>query len=893
MWWFDKFHRLIRSLGRRVHVEQELDEELRFHLERQIEENIARGMEPAEARRAARKEFGGMEQIKEECRDARGLQLIMNLAQDIRFGARLLARSPGFTLAAVACLAIGIGVSTMVLSSLQSMTLRELPATYRPEELVQLQLPMPYGNYEEFGTRDDLFTTLAAYQGTIPFMIEWPKGERERIWGHLATPNYFSTLGVQPDEGRVFGPEEERQGASQVVVISHRLRQRRFGGGSPLGETIRVNGQPVEVIGVAQEDFLGASPMMAVADMWIPTTANEQVAPELVGLRESRNATFSFVGRLQPGLDFDQVEAALEPLALRLEQFNNDPNMDSKERRVRMLPGGRLFPIRDEDLVASVGFSVLLTMLVLLMACGNVASMLITRASARRREIGVRLSIGAGRARLIRQLLTESLLLALLGGAAGLALARYLITFWMNLSPMLPGYVHLEWIFDWHALAYSVVVAFIAALMFGLAPALQATREDIASSLKPSAPSRLLAKRWFSLRNLVITNQVIASVVLLLITSFIVIGYRRASSFDLGFSTQNLYLLNMDPIRDGYSEERTVDYFNKLPQWLERLPGVESASLAETLPGAFTSGESIATAKVEMMGGPQSLSRMRSDRVGAGFFETAGIELIRGREFTIRDETDDSSVLVVNQTMAEQIWPGQDPLGQTVDFDGRPYEVIGVAHDLRPAIPLEEQRPEVYLPVTPSSLALPSSQGVTVVVRTQPGFDAATQLRHEATTFDPNVTVISVRPIEDLMGQALYVVNMITSVYGGIGVFALLLASMGLAAVTAYSVARRSREIGIRMALGARKGDVLWLILKEAIVLLACGAAVGLLIAIVAMKVLSSLLTAMADATSTSMSDPILLIGVPVLLIGLALLACYLPARRAVLINPAVTLKAE
>ena len=874
-------------------VEQELDEELRFHLEQQIEQYIARGMEPAEARRAARKEFGGMQQIKEECRDARGLQLIKNLGQDMRFGARLLTRSPGFTLAAVACLAIGIGVSTMVLSSGQSVMLRNLPATHMPEELVQIQLPMPYGNYEEFRARDDLFTSLAAYQGTVPFMIEWSDGERERIWGHLATPNYFSTLGAQPHEGRLFGPEEERQGTSQVVVISHRLRQRRFGGGSPLGETIRVNGQPVEIVGVAQEDFLGASPMMAVADMWIPATANEKVAPELVGLLESRIAAFTFVGRLQPGLSFEQVEAALEPLALRLEQINNDPNKDSKERRVRLLPGGRLFPIRDEDLAISMGFSGLLTALVLLMACGNVASMLITRASARRREIGVRLSIGAGRARLIRQLLTESLLLALLGGVAGLALARYLITFWMNLAPMLPGYVHLEWIFDWHALVYSILVTFIAALMFGLAPALQATREDIASSLKPLAPSRLRAKRWFSLRNLVVANQVIASVVLLLITSFIVIGFRRASSFDLGFSTRNLYLLNMDPIRDGYNGERTVDYFRKLPQWLERLPGVESVSVAETLPVAFTSGESIVSAKVEMLNGPQSLSNTRSDRVGAGFFETTGIELVRGRGFTIRDETDDSNVLVVNQTMAEQVWPGQDPLGQTVDFSGRPYEVIGVAHDLRPAFPLEQQRPGVYLPVTPSSLALPSSQGVTVVVRTQPGFDAATQLRREASTFDPNITIISVRQIEDLIGQALYIVSMVTSVYGGIGVFALLLASMGLAAVTAYSVARRNREIGIRMALGARKRDVLWLILREAVVLLACGAAVGLAIAIAAMKVLSSLLAAMAEATSTSTSDPILLVGVPVILIGLALLACYLPARRAVLINPAVTLKAE
>jgi macrolide transport system ATP-binding/permease protein len=820
--------------------------------------------------------------------------VLSDLIQDLRFGARLLMRAPGFTLAAVLCLALGIGVTTVLLSIGQRLARGELPATTKPGELARLQTPMPYGNYEELRRQKELFTDLAAFQGPVPFAIEWPDGERERIWGHLTTPNYFSVLGARPREGRLFGVEEEKEGSAQGVVISDRLWQRRFGGDrSAVGKAIRLNGQQVLVIGVAAEKFLGASPMTAAADMWLPTTASPRTAPELIGLRERRTASFQLIGRLLPGRSFDQVEAALEPLALRLEQIHNDPGKDRKERRVRLLPGGRLWPIRDEDLPAAMGFPLLLAALVLLMACGNVANMPIARGAARRREIGVRLAIGAGRGRLLRQLLTESLLLSILGGGAGLLLARYLMSRYESMSRLLPAYIHMEWSFDWRPLAYAALASLGSMLLFGLAPAWQATGDDIALALKPAAGSKLRARRWFSLRNLVVGHQVMASVVLLLLCSFIVVGYRRASSFDLGFASRNLCLLNVDPVRDGYSAEQTAAYFEKLPQWLEQVHGVTAVSLAETLPVAFRGGESIASAKVEMAGGPRSLSTLRSDWVGAGFFEAAGIEVRRGRGFTARDQNDKARVVVVNQTMAEQAWPGADPLGQTVDFAGRPYEVIGVAQDIRPALPMEPRQPAVYLPVTPSSLATPSMQGVTLVVRVQPGFDAATQLRREVAAFDPNVTVFNDRRIEDVIGQELSLVTMVTWVYGGVGAFALILASVGLAGVTAYSVARRTREIGIRMVLGARGDDVLRLILQEAVSIVVVSAVVGLGLALAAMRALSSILTAMAEATETSASDPALLIGVPVFLLALTLFACYFPARSATRINPASTLRAE
>jgi predicted permease len=822
------------------------------------------------------------------------LSWLTSFWQDLRFAARMMARSPGFTAAAVACLAIGLGVTTSVYSEMQSLMFRNLPAVRAPNELVRSQTPMPFGDWEEFRDRSGAFTSLAAFLGPVPFEIGAPGAGAERVWGHLVTPNYFLTLGVEPLAGRLFGAEDSRAGAASVAVVSARFWRAHFGGASSaVGQTFRVNGQPVTLIGVAPENFLGASPMLSAADLWIPTAAPPNVAPELGRLRDRQATAFDLIGRLKPGVTPARAEASLEPIARRLEVVYDDPGKDRKERRVTLLPGGRIYPLRDEDATKVLGLPVVLIALVLLMACGNVANMLVARAAGRRREIAVRLSIGGSRARIVRQLVTESLLLAALGGVAGLGVVRWYMAYFGYLRGALPGYMSFDLSLDWRALAFSALLTLASGLVFGLAPAWNATRDDIASSLKSAVPPRLRARRWFSLRNILVTNQVAASMVLLLLTGFIVIGIRRISSGDPGFDYKHLYLLNLDPVRDGYDARRAADYFDKLPQRLARLPGVTAVSVAQTLPLEFTGPEALIAAKVELSGGPKALGDVRSDRVGTGFFETVGIPLVRGRGFTDRDIADGSAVLVVNETMAQQVWPGQDPVGQMLDFEGKLHEVVGVARDIRPAIPLGPSLPAVYQPNAPSGFAVPSRHGVTVLVRTRPGFDAAVSLRRQVEAIDPQVTVLDLRRMEDLIEQVYYMARVAAGIYGALGIFALILASVGLAGVTAYSVARRTHELGIRIALGASRGNVLGLVLRESALLFAAGSFAGLALSLAMMRVLSSILDTLAQATQTSASDPAILIGAPALLVGLALAACAIPARKAIRIDPSTALRSE
>jgi predicted permease len=814
--------------------------------------------------------------------------------QDAGYGVRLLARSPGFTLAAVACLAIGIGLTAAIYSELRSTVFRPLPGANDAPELVRLLRPVAFANYEEFRDHSGQFSSVAAYMALVPVVIGDRGAEPQRVWAHLATPNYFQVIGAKAELGRVFGPEDRTPGAAQGIVLSDRLWRRRFGGDAAIvGRSVRVNGQPVVVLGVADRDFLGASPTTSAADVWIPTTAKPGIAPELAGITDRKITSFDVIGRLRAGITYAQAEEALDALVRRLEQIHNDPGKESQERRVRLLPGGRMFPIRDEDLPRTMGFPAMLVTLVLLMACSNVANMLVARSAARRREIAVRLSLGAAPARILRQVLTESLLLAALGCAGGIGFAFWFLRLIDSMRPMMPGYVYFDLRFDWQSLAFAAAVAAGCGLLFGLAPALRASRVEISNALKPYGSAGLRARRWFSLRNVLVFQQVVASMVLLLLTGFVVVGWLRVANGNMGYETAHLYLVSLDPVRDGYTPERAQDFFDKLPQRLGRVPGVEAVSLAQTLPLAMLGSEMMMNAKVEFAQGTQGLGAMRADRVGAGFFQTIGTPMLRGREFTERDQTDDCRNLIINETMARQVWPRGDPLGQPVDLEGKTWQVVGVARDIRSAFPLAPTLPAVYRPVTPAGYAVPSSHGVSVAVRVVPGFDASTALRREIALIDPHLMVLGVKHMSDEVQQTLYVARIASFLYGGMGVFGLVLAAVGLGGVTAYAVARRTHEIGIRMALGADRGNVLRLILREGGVIVASGTIVGLAGALAATRAASAFVETVAEATSTTVSDPLLLLGAPALLAALALAACYVPAHRATRIDPVTALRDE
>jgi macrolide transport system ATP-binding/permease protein len=814
--------------------------------------------------------------------------------RDLRYASRMLLRAKGFTLAAVLCLAIGIGLTTAIYSQIRSTVLRAVPGVSETAGLVRLHRPTAYPYFEQLRDHGGQFSAVAAYMGPVPIVISQDGAQSQRIWAHLATPDYFEVLGTKAAFGRVFGAEERLPGSAQVIVISDRLWRTRFGSDPFLvGRALRVNGQAMTVIGVAPRDFLGAAPTTAAADAWIATTAPAHVAPELGRLRDSRAAAFDVIGRLKPGLSVGQAEDALDAIIRRAEQMHNDPARDSLERRVRLLPGGRMFAVRDEDLPRAIGFPLVLASLVLVMACGNVANMLLARSAARRREMAVRISLGAGRGRIVRQLLTESVLLALLGATAGIAFARWMLSGLESMRPLIPEYGYFDVRFDWQALAFAVLVAAGSGILFGLLPALRASREDIYAGLKPHAAASGHPRRLISLRNVLVFQQVTASIVLLLLTGFVVVGWQRAATVDVGFDTAHLYRVSVDPVRDGYTSERASMFFEQLSDRLRRLQGVRAASLSQTLPLAMSNSEALLSAKVDFAGGTKALGATRADRVGAGFFETVGIPLLRGRTFDRRDESDDSRVLIVNETMARQVWPGDEPVGKTVDFDGAHWQVIGVVGDIRPALPLAPTLPAVYRPITPAGFATPSTHGVTVLLRGVPGFEAAERIRAEVEALDPRVTVFQVTRMEDDVMQALYLARVATFIYGGMGVFGLILASVGLAGVTAQAVARRTHEIGIRMALGARRADVLWLVLRESSAIVAAGTIVGLAAALGLTWALASFVEALAETTQTSISDPLLLVGGPALLAALAMIACYLPARRSTRINPVTALRAE
>jgi macrolide transport system ATP-binding/permease protein len=831
------------------------------------------------------------------------LDLIVRLAvehlrdarRDAQYALRLLARAPGFTLAAVLCLAIGTGLTAAMYAQVQSTVLADLPGAIRnPEALIRTHQPVSFPTYEELREGTPTFARLAAYMGPVPATLEVDdQGQRHRVWGQLATPNYFDVLGVRASTGRLFGADEETEGSTSVV-LGERLWRTRFGANpAVVGESLRVNGQLLTIIGVAPPGFAGASPMTAACDLWIPTTTSTQIAPELHARRDRLLPALHVVARLEPGVSADQAELALDTVARRLEQVHGDAERATTESRIRVLPGGRMFPVRDEDLPRAIGFPLVLVSLVLLMACGNVANMMLARGAIRYREFAVRLALGAGRGRVVRQLVTESLILSALGSAAGGVMAIWLLSLFDRMRPVFPDYVQYNVRFHWPAYLAAVLVASLSTVLFSMAPSLRASRLDIQTALKPNGPSALRGRRRFGVRNLIIYQQVSISVVLILLTGFVVVGWRRAATVDLGFNPTQLYLLSVDPIRDGFSPAQAEQVIRRLRESLQYAPAVDSVSVAQTVPLAMAGADLVVNARSDLAAGTRSLGTMRVDRVGAGFFETVETALLQGRTFREADQTDDGRVVIVNRTMAQRAWPGSDPVGQPLKLGDDTWEIIGVVNDMRSAFPLAPTLPAVYQPVTPAGFASPGKNGVTLAVRVPPGVDGSALLLSEVRAAAPDLTVVEIKPVTREVDQALFLARVATYVYGGMGVLALVLAAVGLAGVTAYAVARRTREIGIRMALGAKRAHVLWLVLRESVGIILAGTVTGVILAIALTRALSGVVEALAETTGTSVSDPLLLLGAPTLLVVLALIACYLPARRSTQIDPIAAVRSE
>jgi predicted permease len=834
--------------------------------------------------------------------------------RDIRYGIRALAASRGFTVVAVISLALGIAVATSAFSALNGLVLRDVPGIARPDQLFAVQGTVSYPNYLRYSEQTGLFAGTLAYAAPVPFSVTFA-GQAERTWGHLVTASYFPTLGVRPLLGRFFGREDEQPVRAPIAVISQRFWRDHLGSDlSVVGRTLQINGQPCAIVGVGPNEFRGASPLAYGADLWLPLSVGARLAPELAGsiLERHDRAVFHFVGRLRPGASVLGAQAALDAMARQLEQQYGDPDRDRPGRRVTLLPGGKLVPITKQDLPMVTGFMTVLCGMILLIASLNVTNMTLARATDRRKEIAVRLALGASRGRLIQQLLTESMLMASAAGLLG-----FLLTSWiMGLAgrmPMrfpMPLDLHLEP--DGRVLLFTIGLTVFTGVALGLAPAFRATRTDLTPALKAGGDARFGVRRRLSLRNLLVVSQVAGSLALLLITGFLVIGHRNIAGTEVGFDPRGLHLISVDPVRAGYSGEQGAAFARELLDRLKRVPAVTSASFVDSVPMSMV-GKPETAYSAAGPDGSKMLHSARLSAVGRDFFDTFGIPVLRGRAFRQQDEADGSMTAIVSERLARDCWKDQDPIGRRLEIGneeaprlsegGRSpiskraeaFEIVGVAKDVRDGLnPGPADYPAViYLPLHPADYARPALHGVTIAVRAAPGVDAIGIVRREMWAIDAKLTPFDARSMAGQIGEMLFPVNVMLWTYTFIGVFGLILTSVGLAGVTAYSVARRRREIGIRVALGARSGDVLRLVMREGTVLVAAGTVTGLALAWAATRMLAAALSFIARTTGKSGPDPVLLVGAPLLLAVLALMACYLPARKSLRVDPVVALRQE
>jgi len=813
-----------------------------------------------------------------------------SLFQDLRYGLRLFFKSPGFTAVAVLSLALGIGANTAIFSLMDKVILRPLPVA-EPERLVTVFTQRPrglnsgfsYPVYTDYRDHNQVFSGMLAFSPTA-FSLNDGK-QTERVNGVLVSGNYFSVLGVSPALGRAFLPEEDKTpGTHPVVVLSYGLWQRRFGADPTLiGKTISLNGLGYTVVGVAPAEFTGLMRGSAPA-LYVPMMMQPQVQP--ASEREtltSRTVNWLFMmGRLRPGVSREPANAAMAALANRLAETYPD----TTEKQIVLLEGRKGYDFFTRDLSVPLKLLLVVTALVLLIACANVANLLLGRAARRRREMAVRLAVGARRPRLIRQLLTEGVLLSAASGALGLLVAVWLIDLLVAFRP--PNLAAIEAHLDRRVLGFTLLVSLLTSLVFGLAPALQATKTDLVTALKGETLTLGRGTRRLGLRNLLVVTQVALSLAVLISAGLCVRSLQRLQSIDAGFDPAKILVASVDLALNGYTEVSGRQFYGQLVGRAATLPGVESVSLARIAP--LLGGGMRRSLNVEgYQPAPGEIINFNYNVVTPKYFQTLGIPLLQGRDFAPQDTPTAPKVVIINEAVAHRFWPGQNPLGHHLIFGvgqnrpGQLIEIIGVAKDAKYRSLTEDTLLTMYLP-----LAQNYYLDMTLHVRSASDPNQlVAALRREVRALDPQLPIFGVRTIEEQKNVSLYTSRMAAWLLALFGLLALLLAAMGIYSVMAYAVSHRTREIGIRMALGAQAGNVLRLVLGEGILLVAIGVVLGLGGAMAATRLISSFLY------GVSATDPTIFALIPLLLMSVALLACYLPARRALKVDPMVALRYE
>jgi len=894
--------RLIASaLLRRDRFETEMTAEMRFHMDAYANDLERGGMPRAEAERRARIEFGGVEAAQEDCRQARGLQLWDELRQDARYAVRQMRRTPGFTLAAVVSLALGIGANTAIFSIADAVLYRALPIG-SPQDLHFLghtghtggrSLSSNYPLLERYRSLD-VFSGVAAYsQFTFPVAA----GEGvEPVSGQYVTGNYHAVVGAPFVAGRGFSSEPDRPsgvGAAPIAVISDAYWERRFAR-SPdvIGRVLMVGGRPTTIVGVTARGFHGLSSGTRL-DISVPLWVRALDEPGFLDDRDGWTS-LTLVARRAPNVPIEQARAAMDAAFRR---YWMEPENAWVRREGSVTRTGELIPAaRGSDrLRRAYGMPLLVlgatVAIVLLIACGNVANLLLARSAARAREVALRMSIGAGRARLVRQHLTEGLLLSLLGALAGLAVALAGTRIVLSLLATGRNAVFLDVAFNWRVLAATAATAIVAGVAFGLAPALGATRVDLGRALTASAGSASKRFRLRAGKSLVVAQ--VALCVLLVTTAGLLVGtLRNLRSIDAGFASPNLGLFNVETYDPAFTSDERIAFYAALLERLQTLPGAASVALAKRSPLDYSAERRrFSVPGIQPAEGQQGIS---GNIVTPAFFETLGIPILRGRGLTAADRTGSQSVAVISETAARSYFGDDDPIGRIVLLGGQEQRVtiVGVAADVLQEGLRESPPPMLYSPLMQMSEAFDGSFGypgrMTAVVRaaSEP-LAIVASARQIVRALDARVPVSYVRTMDQQLDAALARERFLSHLSSLFGVLALVLAFVGLFGLMSYSVVRRTREIGIRMALGARRAVVLRQVLRETTVLAVIGIAIGLLAAAGATRVVSGFLYGLTPR------DPATLAGVAALLIGTALVAGYLPARRAARIDPMRAIRSD
>ena len=900
---FDKLSQLWRRLLfylRREGFDRELEEEMRFHLEMKAEENAEAGMELEEACYAAQRQFGNQTFLREVSRDMWAVRSIETLFQDLRYGARMLLKNPGFALIAAFTLALGIGANTAIFSFVNALLLRPLKGVSDPEQLVQVVTTfnnrtfdqVSYPNYLDYSQQNTTLSGLAMHQH-VPMSLSEERNA-ELITGAMVTGNYFETLGVKAEVGRlIMTADGQGDGANPVAVLSYNLWRNRFGADpNIIGRGIRLNNYAFTVLGVASGGFVGTVNGEAV-DVWVPVTMWRQANPQLARLSvswkvdwfKSRDSRFlSAFGRLKPGVTIEQAQAEFSTIVQRLKQTYPETN---QKAGVRLTTGLGLSSDARGQMSEFVRFPLVIVGIVLLIACANVAGLLLARANARRKEIGIRLALGASASRIIRQLLTESVLLALIGGFLGvfvaIGLSQWLRTSLPDRLLRMPLKFDLE--LDVRVLGFTIFVSVLTGLLSGLAPAWHSARHDLIPTLKDQSGSGPRLGQT-SFRGVLVIAQIALSLVLLIAAGLCVRTLQNTQEINVGFDTERVLTARVDLVRQQYSETQGRQFFGQLLERIAAIPGIQSASFAHDLP--LTGDHSSTGIYPENRPDENSRVQVSYNIVTPQYLETVSIPLLLGRPFSVQDSPQSPMVAIINETLAQRVWPNENPIGKRFRFsdtkgDQPLIEVIGVAHDAKGAKLFDAPPPNLYLHFTQRY------QGQMVLhlrANGQPEkFIAA--MRQEIAKLDPRLPVYDVKTLASYRKDALTPQRLTALLVSGFGGLATLLAMIGLYGVMAATVSQRTREIGIRMALGAQARDVIRLIVGQGMKLAMTGTLIGLASAWALTRLMKSLLF------RVSATDPLTFIVITLLLAIVALLACWIPARRAAKVDPITALRFE